>query len=204
MKLTVLILFCSISQGSFAQLKINQLQKNDVPASATYLGKLKQAIRWTDKNGDNLLVLTETGETESKNAADDSYRDAALYAYHFALVGDSARPNWRVYDFVRECPVDISLNFVENSLALTDLDNNGKAEIWMMYKIGCQGDVSPVPMKIIMYENNKKYAARGESYLKLPEGEAMGGTYRFDDAFKRAPAVFRQYADQLWQKNNTY
>ncbi len=29
----------------------------------------------------------------------------------------------------------------------------------------------------------------------------MGGEYKFDDALKKAPQVFRQYAEQLWKKN---
>lgn len=70
----------------------------------------------------------------------------------------------------------------------------------MTYKVTCQGDVSPIPMKIIMYEGKQKYAARGSTKVKVSSTEYMGGEYAFDDAFKTGPASFRRYADALWQK----
>lgn len=69
-----------------------------------------------------------------------------------------------------------------------------------MYKVSCQSDVSPVPMKIIMYEGNQKYAVRGATRVKVSEKEYMGGDYSFDQAFTNGPAAFRRYADQLWNK----
>lgn len=70
-----------------------------------------------------------------------------------------------------------------------------------MYKTVCHGDVSPVTMKIIMYEGNKKYAVRGDTRVSVSEGHTMGGEYTFDDAFKNGPAAFREYAKKLWAKN---
>ena len=56
-------------------------------------------------------------------------------------------------------------------------------------------------MKIIMYEGVKKFAIRGQSFVKLSAKETYGGTYTMDKAFKNGPEVFRQYAIQLWKKN---
>ena len=201
MKQFAVFLFLTISQVCLAQLKVIKVDKNSIPKSAKYIGQLKQAVRWTDNGGENLIIVTETVQIQSKNAVDSSYRDAALYAYHYLFKGDSSKLTWRVYDFVKECPVDIDLYFVNKSFAITDLNNNGKAEVWLMYKNSCHGDVSPIPMKIIMYENDKKYAARGETRVKFSATEYMGGHYSFDDAFKQAPALFRQYAEKLWQQH---
>ena len=70
-----------------------------------------------------------------------------------------------------------------------------------MYKTVCHGDVSPSDMKIIMYENDKKYAVRGTNKVQISPKEYTGGQYAFDEAFKKAPEAFRQYAAQLWKKN---
>jgi len=77
---------------------------------------------------------------------------------------------------------------------VTDLNKDGKAEVWVMYKVSCQGDVSPIPMKIIMYQDNKKFALRGTTRVKVSATDYMGGEYSFDEAFKNAPVQFRQYA----------
>jgi hypothetical protein len=65
-----------------------------------------------------------------------------------------------------------------------------------MYKVSCQGDVSPVPMKIIMYQDNKKFAVRGTA--RVP---SIGGDFTFDEAFKSAPVEFRQYTEKLWKQH---
>ena len=108
---------------------------------------------------------------------------------------------WRVQDFVKDCELDLKANFIKNSFAVTDLDKNGKAEVWIMYETICTGDISPSTMKIIMYEDEKKYAIRGKRKAKISATEYIGGEYTFDEAFKKAPKVFRQYAINLWKTN---
>ena len=166
-------------------------------------GNFVQAVRWTDNTGDNIVILTLTGKTQRKNAPDDGYSDGALYVYHYLVSSDSTTRTWRIYDYVKECPVDMFLNFVDKTFTVTDLNKDGKAEVWVMYKVSCQGDVSPVPMKIIMYQDNKKFSVRGTTRVKVSATDYMGGAYSFDEAFKNAPAEFRQYAAKLWKQHKT-
>lgn len=84
---------------------------------------------------------------------------------------------------------------------MTDLDKNGVAEVWVMYKNSCHGDVSPVPTKIIMYEANKKCALRGESRVKVSAIDYIGGSYTLDESFKNRPLIFKNYAEKLWTQN---
>ena len=203
MKITGLLLFLILTQACFAQFKMTKLDKNSVPKNIQYTGNIVQAVRWTDNTGDNIVILTLTGKTRSKNAPDDSYSDGALYVYHYLVSSDSTTRTWRIYDYVKECPVDMFLNFVDKTFAVTDLNKDGKAEVWIMYKISCQGDVSPVPMKIIMYQDNKKLSVRGTTRVKVSATDYMGGEYSFDDAFKNAPVEFRQYAEKLWKHHKT-
>jgi len=128
-------------------------------------------------------------------------RDAAFYAYHFYSKGDSIQTSWKINDYIKDCPVDLKANYIKQTFAVTDLNKDGKAEVWLMYKTVCHGDVSPSDMKIIMYEAGNKYAVRGTNKVKVSEKGYMGGEYKFDDALKKAPQVFRQYAEQLWKKN---
>jgi hypothetical protein len=205
MKISGLFFCLFLSQYCLAQFKLTKLDKNSIPKGSRYLGSLVQAFRWKDNSGDNVVVLS-TEKGPSKNAPDGGYSDGALYAYHYLIAGDSLKQTWRVSDFVKECPVDMFLNFVEKSFAVTDLNKDGTAEVWIMYKVSCQGDVSPVPMKIIMYQDNKKFAVRGTTRVKLSPDKYMGGGFVFDDSFKKAPVEFRQYAARLWalHKNETW
>jgi hypothetical protein len=201
MKVIGLFLSIILTQTCLAQFKLTKLDKNSIPKHIQYTGNIVQAIRWTDNSGDNIVILTVTDKTQSKNAPDDGYSDGALYAYHYLLSGDSSKQTWKVYDNVKECPVDMFLYFVDKTFSVTDLNKDGKAEVWMMYKVSCQGDVSPIPMKIIMYQDNKKFAVRGTTRVKVSATEYMGGEYSFDETFKNAPKEFRQYAEKLWKQH---
>jgi hypothetical protein len=201
MRLFAVLLLMIFAQAGSAQFSVKKLDKNTIPRTLRYSGKLVHAARWTDSTGDNLVLLTKADLMQGNNASGEDQRSDALYAYHFISSGDSMRQTWRVYDFIKECPVDIFLDFVGGSFAVSDLDKNGKAEVWIVYKASCQGDVSPVAMKIIMYEKDKKFSLRGTTRVQVSEKGYAGGTFVFDEAFRGGPAVFRQNAERIWNRH---
>lgn len=205
MTLKHLLFLSFVLTGSllFAQgIPVSTLSESDLPKGLSYQGKLKEAVRWFDESGVNLLLTTETGETVHPVADSESYRDKSLYAYHFLLFEDSVVQNWKVSDYVRECPLDILLNFIPGTLQVTDLDQDGIGEVWLMYHVDCLSDVSPVGMKIIVYEGKQKYAMRGENIVEPSKGQFIGGNYQFDKAFNQGPEVFRDFARKLWKANS--
>lgn len=204
---SLLILLLSIN--AYAQsIAFKAIDTLTIPKNISYEGHIKSAITWLDSNGKHLLITTETGiHVNEKFNHENEGRDALLFAYHYLVAADSAFLQWRVYDFVTDCPVDIAASFIKNTLNVTDLDKDGIAEIWLMYKTACRGDVSPSDMKIIMYEGKQKYALRGQSKVlaELDEkGNAkyIGGEYKLDKIFNSGPALFLTYAKALWSKNN--
>jgi hypothetical protein len=188
-------------------LPITDIDSSQFPKALKYEGFIKNAVRWKDKSGDNIVVITETGSYRSKKFLHeyDQSGDAELFGYHFLIENNQAIQTWKVYDYIDDCPVDIVASFVKNSFKITDLDHNGIAEIWLMYKTVCHGDVSPCEMKIIMYEGKQKFAMRGESKVQIgidDNGEKTfeGGNYKLDEAFEKGPKVFKDFALSLWNK----
>lgn len=202
MKYIYFFLALTLSGMSHAQneLKPVKLLAAKLPAGIKYSGKIKEAVRYTDSLGDNIVVTTETGETPSKSAPNEA-RDAALFAYRYEMNGESVKLAWRVYDFIENCPLDIEANFVENTFKVTDLNKNGVAEVWLMYTTVCHGDVSPSTMKVIMYEGTQKFAMRGRNKVRITETSYDGGEYTFDLVFSNGPKEFRDYALNLWNSN---
>lgn len=196
-KLLTLIL---ISQASVAQIKVTKLAKADIPASVKYVGHIVDAVKFNDADGEHLVITTETGQIPSKTKDSDG-RDADLWAYCYKMTDGTPASEWQMHDFVHDCGEDIVCRYQPNTFAVTDLDNDGKAEVWLMYRIACRGDVSPALMKVIMHQATKKYAARGTVKTLIGPKSYMGGTYAFDEAFKTSPEVFRNYAADLWKKN---
>lgn len=201
MKKTILfgLLFSCIS--SFGQVNLVQLKSSDIPSNMKHEGKMVNAIRWEDNFGLNYVITTETGRIYRENKTEQEVFDAYLYAYHYVIKGDSTKLNWRVYDYNKGCDLDLDFYFISKAFAITDLDKDGIAEVWLMYKNCCHGDVGPIPTKIIMYEGLKKYAVRGESKVKISEKDYAGGNYTLDANFKGGPFVFMEYAKKLWEQN---
>lgn len=194
----ILLLSALVAAHGQTSVKLTKLSISQIPKTIKYKGQVKEALRWTDKLGDNILITTETGIFPTPGQAET--RDAELFAYHFLVTNDSVKLLWRVYDFIKECGLDMETQFVDNSLSVTDLNNDGIAEIWVMYRLSCHGDVSPSSMKIIMYQGKKKFAMRGSAKLVVP-GESYGGEYAFDNTFAAGPKEFKEFAKKLWEKN---
>ena len=191
-----------ISMTSFGQknIEVINLETNEIPNEIKYSGKIKNAISWADKTGKNIVLTCETGEYENKNS-ENGGRDAEIFAYHYVISKKLVTQNWKIHDYIKDCPVDIEAKFIKNTLKITDLNNDGIVEIWIMYKTVCHGDVSPSDMKIIMYQSKQKFAMRGENKVKISKKESVGGKYTFDKAFNEAPKEFRNFAINLWNTN---
>ena len=201
MKKIILPLILCFSMAVFAQPKLTVLNKSSIPAGISYTGKIVNAVRWTDNSGDNIVIATETAISESKSKDGDYLRSAALDAWHYILQNGSWKQTWKLHDFIKDCYLELEADYVKNTFAITDLDKDGKSEVWLMYRTVCHGDISPSTQKIIMYQGDAKYAIRGESKVKVSDTETIGGTFTYDEAFKRGPASFRDYAIKLWKKN---
>jgi hypothetical protein len=202
MKLLTLALFLAIFQNAFAQIKSVILDKKAIPKSIRYTGHIITAVRYTDNEGEHIVITTETGEETVKSKEDgDSFRKAEVYAYDYKVNNGAATLYWQMHDFTDECSFDIKAKYVPNTFAITDLNKDGKAEVWLMYMTACRSDVSPASMKIIMHEGIKKYAVRGTSRVRVSDKDYVGGEHTMDPLLKAGPEAFRQYALQLWKKN---
>lgn len=179
----------------------------EAPAGVQVTGRVVDGFRWRDQTGENLLLLTETGEIPSRPSEDCSQgcRDAELYAYQLVRRGDAWEPVWRVTDFVRGCDLDMTVEFVAGSLGVTDLDGDGTAESIFQYTLGCRGGVDPAARKLIMHEGATKYAIRGTTDISRIIGKEYGGGERnVDPSFQRAPAELREHALAEWDRLVTH
>lgn len=189
-------------------LEIFKITVAQIPETIKYSGEFKDGYRWKDNTGQYLVFITETGNTRNEKMEhefDDS-GDAELFSYCYKIKDSKYELKWKIYDFINDCPVDMIAEFFENTLQITDLNKDGVAEVWAMYKTVCHGDVSPLDLKIIMYEGPQKYAVRGESKIEFgvdDNGKTVfeGGEYHLDNSFKNGPESFLTYAKKLWSNH---
>lgn len=194
------------SAASPTKIQILGFDPKALPQEIRYKGKVVAGARWLDNNGENLLMLCETGSFKSPvppNSKENPYQEwgraAELQSYHYLKAREQYTLLWKLFDLVKICPFDLDAAFLPNSLTITDLDGNGIAESTFLYKLGCRSDVSPVQLKLIMHEGKAKYALRGETLVPTEAPDIkLGGQKTIDPAFRRAPKVFRDYALQQW------
>lgn len=202
----LLACFLAVSSAR-GQLRTVPVTKLTLPKTFKYKGRIVEGLSWKDSSAKHFVILTETGPFVGKNQKSEmtdcegACKDAELYAYHFVQGKDSAYQLWQLSDFERTCPFDVGAEFARGSLVVTDFDRDGAAEVWFVYKTTCTSDVSPQNMKLLMYEQKKKYAIRGTSKVTPgPEGP-VGGDMQLDAAFKSGPSIFRTFAARLWHKH---
>jgi hypothetical protein len=196
-------------ENSDFKISSKKTSKEDLPNEITFEGNLKELVKLKDLMGEHIIILTETGEIPSANIIDhDEETDFKIYAYDFILDKNENKYklNWKIQDFISNCEFDLIMGFVKNTFKITDLNKNGIAEIWTMYKMTCTSDVSPSDLKIIMYEGQKKYAIRGENKVLYgidDDGKKlyMGGEYKIDKSFSDGPNEFLEFAEKMWKEN---
>lgn len=184
-----------------------KFDKKDVPSDLKFKGKITGGAKWKDDNGENYLIISET---EIKNGKDKEGNDAIskeLFAYNYVIKNGETTLLWQINDFVKDCPLDLALNYNIGSLSITDVNKNGIGESTFLYRMSCKGDVSPDELKLMMHEGKDKYALRGTNQLQFKvDGKTTteGGEYKVDAAFDKAPAGFLDYAKAQWNKFKTH
>lgn len=167
------------------------------PATETKGGGWSRTLTFTDNAGEHVVKFELTApKTRKVVDADMEERARQLTVVH-TLKGKEV---WRAKDFVEQCPFDLTLEFIDGSIEVTDLDADGEAEVSFLYQLACRSDVSPLTAKLLMYEGAAKYALRGTSRIRASETEFMGGDFTADPAFDKAPAQFRPFAEAKWKR----
>jgi hypothetical protein len=187
------------------EVSMLQFDKSDLPSEIKYTGNIVTGKRWTDKNGENILILTKTIIKEKKAKQPDfgdNVRECELYGYHYVSSGGSYSLLWKINDLVSDCVFDLTLDFIPGSLSITDINDNGIAESTFLYKLACRSDVSPSDLKLIMHEGESKYALRGEMLASV-DSHTYGGSYKVDKAFDSAPDGFLDFAKSQWKEFRT-
>lgn len=204
-----LILACSAAllvatavPASAQQIASRALGTRALPRVA-YRGNVVAARGWTDRLGENVLLVTKTGcLTPNLEPGGTWCGDFETYAYHYVRrqPGGAYTLLWRTTDAVRECGEDVTLEPSARTVAITDLDADGVAETTFVYLLACRGGVDPAGMKLIMHEGATKYAIRGSTDMTREIGTYGRPTMNLDAAFQRAPASFRRFAVAHWNR----
>lgn len=94
--------------------------------------------------------------------------------------------------------VSCKFDIVEEHLKevkISDLDEDGNAELMMLFKLDCTSDVSPNKLYLAMFEGKDRYLMKG-----VTEVDGMGGDFEADKAFQ-SNEVFLKAATDFWNQH---
>jgi hypothetical protein len=163
-----------------------------------YKGKIKDGKHWKDSRGENIVILTQTGIYWSN--VYDATRGAKIFAYHFIKTGENSfKEIWKISEVVEECAFEVKCDFFSNSLTITDLDNDGIAEVGFALSKGCKSEAGPEEKKLIFYEGKDLYMIKGTTTV-VKGSEKLGGEKDVEKKFEDAPEAFLEFANKQWNK----
>lgn len=151
-----------------------------------------KALQFEDKNGKNYLVATTL-----QNRSDEWASKAILVQHYIEKSNKKLVLIRQITDNEDHCELDNDLQFMTESLRITDLDKNNYAEITFLYKVGCRSDVSPIGLKLMVIENGNKAGLRGKTQ---PRGFDFKKEKVADSSFKKLPKQIQDQANKLWDK----
>lgn len=177
--------------------------KKSMAQNLEYEGKIVHGEEWTDANGKNLAIFTSK-LVEVAAHEGPAEQSVYLYAYHYADNGDGYKLLVKIQDWEEKCDLVNHAQIRLKTVKVTDLDNDGIAELTFIYRLGCNGDPTPIPMKLMMLENGEKYAIRGTTLVVLSPEYIYGGEMKVDPSFNNAPKEFLEFAKKLWETDKNY
>ncbi|HKS14402.1 MAG TPA: hypothetical protein VJS90_15335 [Pseudomonas sp.] len=161
-----------------------------------------KSVHFRDREGEGLLVLSRTDgqatDAETAQEVDKVVLRATLFGRADAAGAFKAR--WQS-EQETSCPgLDLDVDFYTDVTGVTDLTEDGIAEVTVASHAFCGGGIEPHAIVIELREGQASYSITGESLIS-PSGEDPIGGERNDSAsLKEAPKALRDHLDNVWQK----
>ncbi len=183
----------------FLALLLAAAPESNISARVEKAGAQIITATFKDSDGEHRVVFTEQKLVSKKDK-----RSQQLTVLHEKKVKNAWVKVWDAKDFINDCEFDVTVQVLDKSITVTDLDADGLAEVSFMYQLGCRSDVSPLSLKLLMYEQTRKFALRGVTRVKVGEENGKdleeGGTFEADSAFKTADKGFQPFAEKQWEQ----
>lgn len=162
-------------------------------------GKIVYYEKWNDRNGDNILILSEEFNEEKRYDGSPS-SNVGLFAYHYANPGEGFRLMNKHTNIEQNCEFENRARFMEGSVEILDNDDDGYFEVTFTYRLGCSSELSPDELYLITMENGKSYSIKGTTKVILDSSvPPLGGKTDIETDFKNANYKLLKSALSIWE-----
>lgn len=183
-----------------ARIELLKFDKNVLDPGIRYVGQIVDGARWRDANGENVLVVTQTGNYPTRTMGlKPGAQDAKLCTYHYILQDGRVTLNQGLADGATGWSGDLHVALIPNSIAVTDLDWDGVAEAIAVYKIACRVLDGPasIRLKLVMHEGKERCIASGSQGFP---SRGIKAEMKLDDLLKKADPAVRAHVTKHWKR----
>lgn len=166
---------------------------NKLPDGLEVKGEVVDGLHWKDASGENILVFHKfvVGRPQP-----------LLHGDHYRKTDAGT---WEMVEDYREIArgcrdADLTMQPHLGGWSLTDLDDDGHAEMTFGWSVGCRTDVSPVTHKVLLVEQGRKHGLRGQTAIRVDSESVEGGEYEVGKGFDGANETFLEHAKSVWKK----
>lgn len=193
--------------NSAKTLNIKSLNYYQIPKELDFKGIVVDAIKWNDKEGEKLVILSMTGLFEAKEYGADSlnyilHNKSEVYAYLFLKKTnfDTYSKIWRISES-NDCYSDNWFTgFIPQSATITDLDEDGISELTLPYLLLCRTKNETGKLNILMYEGKDKYEVSGNTIINCNQANSEKGVFSKSDNLSYRP-VFSDFLKKRWNEH---
>lgn len=163
--------------------------KAKLPAGLALKGELRDAVRFQDAEGEQLLAVSLF---RKGTPGEDLVTE--VHAQQWGLQGGAWAKAWKLWDLSSN-PLE-TVEYASGQYKLADADQDGRADVLIWYsKVG--DGMDPDTLKLMLYAKGKKHAIRG----LIPKVAEDLGRYEKnpDPSLAGAPAALRDLLAKEWE-----
>jgi hypothetical protein len=164
-------------------------------------GEVRQAVRWTDRNGRNLLVATLHIDLATANGTPTA---ATLRVVHLAHL-ESRRTTLRVLTDPSgpACEFDFVFDVTDDYFVAGDVDRDGYGDVSVAWSTSCLSEADRSQAKVALLSNGQKYILRGHGWpYGMPDSPGNWPEASIDEVEPGGqwPPGFRRAAENVFIK----
>jgi len=186
------LLACTGHSGSNREFTPLVFQQDSLPPRCTFTGELLGGARWSDANGENILLVSQNFKT----GVDAGVQE--IFGYNYVLDSGKCKLLWTWHDD-NENICDMGEGLV-STIETDDVDGDGIAESAFIYTIEGACDQSPRLFTLVFHSASTVLTMKGTKPVHTNETTIAGGEIVSDSTFDSAPIEYSDFCTYVWQK----
>ncbi len=186
-------------QNRPAEVRELEYVAQELPAGLPRPSEDQGGLRWQDGQGEFVLVLgLERAVEPASEETPMEHETVKLSAVCYPIMpgGEPSRELWTWMNELAPCPLDLTALFEPAATLLTDLDQDGVAEVSFLTRTACRADLSPAKLEIHLHEGDQAYVLEGTTGISY-EGQSEEAQVTREP---EGPEAFREHLLGLFEE----